>query len=161
MLLMSLARLGRPAAALPHARALAGTGAEDWQVARAHGALAEQVGAPEEAMDAYLRAWKLAPDHLELAIRSGELGLAAGRLAWAEQAFRMVLARDALAPQARLGLAKALWAQDTGSSAPDQRRLDEVDRLLTDLTVPESEAVQLASWQLAVRTRRQSAALAE
>jgi len=158
MLLMSLTRLQRPEAALPHARALAGTHQEDWQVARAHGALAEQVGTPDEAMEAYLRAWKLAPERTELAVRSGELGLVAGRVEWAEQVFRRVLARDPGHGQARLGLARSLWSQVVAVALPDLERLGEVDRLLTDVAVPEAEATQVASWRDDVRERLRLAA---
>lgn len=161
MLLMSLTRLQRLEAALPHARALAGTREEDWQVARAHGALAEQVGTREEAMEAYLRAWKLAPERTELAVRSGDLGLLTGRLDWAEQMFRRVLARDPAHSRARLGLARALWAQELEAASPDLRRLSEVDRLLTDLVVPESEVVQVASWRDEVRRRLRTAAVGD
>ena len=157
MLLLALSSLGRSEAALAHARALAGTTAEDFAVARAHGLLAEQTGVLDEALAAYARALRLAPDRHELIVRIGALELAAGRPARAEAAYREAITRLPTSPQARLGLARALWSREQAADAPDAARLEELLGLLDSFTVDAAEAAELDDWRRAVRERLRAA----
>lgn len=153
MLLMCLTDLKRPEAALPHARALAEGGDGDWQVARAHGVIAEQLGLNAEAQAAYTRAWRLAPARVELAVRAGELALAAGRPAEGEELLRAVLAREPRDPAARMNLARLLWVRETEATRPDQPRIQEVLNLLDNVDHASVTREMLDGWRQAVRDR--------
>ncbi|MCK4411956.1 MAG: tetratricopeptide repeat protein [Candidatus Eisenbacteria sp.] len=146
------------AEALPYARRLAGHRQEQAASAMIHGLVAAQFGLLDEAIGAYDRAIRKAPDQLELRERLGALLIAQGDYARAERVLRVVVRLGRRTETALAGLLVALWMpcqQDPESCrGPDgEVRLREALALIEQLDERGATSEQIEAWRAEIRAR--------
>jgi len=135
LLAMIHAEWGDFAAALEWARRTSASPRESARAAALHGAMAEELGLPEEAIAAYRRAASRDPRRADLLERAGALALDAGDPVLAEGLFRAALSRDPRLEGATAGLliaGRERLRSDPGAAAGEAglRRVRELIGLL-------------------------------
>ncbi len=152
---------GEPDSAIGYARKLAGHPKESADAAELHGIVAERLDEPQEAIEAYKRAFMKDNRRIGVLERIGALGFFTGDLTSSEQAFRLVLERRPGDPAARQGLVLAIWGAVRGDpeqihSPETRRRLEEALGLIEELEREGRADEMLLQWR-----REIGAALAE
>ncbi len=137
---------------IAYSRRLAGRPEETAVAASVHGFLAEQVGQPQEAIEAYQRALRLEPGWTSLIFQLARLYLIESMFPNAIGAYREVLKREPESVEARSGLLTALWAplrsQPAEWAKPENHvRIQEANRLMMDLELEGQLTPGLQSWR--------------